>query len=194
MRLNREQRSTNHFHESLQGIADNSAKWWELIYVCPGLYRRNVVRNHFGSHPKAFPLQRCFKLCMSSFQCCSHCQAGDLLHHLLRKREDASRAIGSPWPNPAVSNERPATFLWLARPSSKLSKPIGSPRPMMFMQTSPANSISPELSHTRERVTYLAHELDRRWTDVSACRTTQDARLPVLVSGSHTSRRTGIKS
>ena len=25
------------------------------------LYRRNVMRKHFGSHPKAFPLQRCFK-------------------------------------------------------------------------------------------------------------------------------------
>src|SRR5215470_18539826 len=73
-----------------------------------------------------------------------NCQAGDLLHHLLRKREDASRAIGSPWPNPAASNERPASFLWLARPSSKLSKPTGSPRPMTFMHTSPAKSIRPE--------------------------------------------------
>ena len=24
-------------------------------------YRRNVARNHVGSHPEAFPLQRCFK-------------------------------------------------------------------------------------------------------------------------------------
>ena len=32
-----------------------------LLQVCPGLYRRDVARNHVGSHPKAFPLQRCFK-------------------------------------------------------------------------------------------------------------------------------------
>jgi len=31
------------------------------LHVCPGLYRRNVAHNHVGSHPKALPLQRCFK-------------------------------------------------------------------------------------------------------------------------------------
>jgi hypothetical protein len=31
------------------------------LQVCPGLYRRNVARNHVGSIPKVFPLQRCFR-------------------------------------------------------------------------------------------------------------------------------------
>jgi hypothetical protein len=32
--------------------ADNSAKWWELIYVCPGLYRCNAARGHLGFPPR----------------------------------------------------------------------------------------------------------------------------------------------
>lgn len=44
-------------------------------------------------------------------------QANDYLPHLSRKRADASRAIGVPWPNPAAANERLATLRWLARPS-----------------------------------------------------------------------------
>jgi hypothetical protein len=53
---------------------------------------------------------------------------------LSRKSIDASRAIGLPWPNPAAS---------LERPSSKLSKPTGSPSPMRLMHTSPATSFRP---------------------------------------------------
>jgi hypothetical protein len=71
------------------------------------------------------------------------CGACNFLPHLLRNRVDASRAIGLPWPNPAASNESRASLRWLARPSSKLSKPTGSPSPMRFMHTSPANSIRP---------------------------------------------------
>ena len=59
--------------------------------------------------------------------------------------ETARRIVGDrpAVANPAASNERLATLRWLARPSFKLSKPMGSPRPMMFMHTSPANSIRP---------------------------------------------------
>jgi hypothetical protein len=63
--------------------------------------------------------------------------------HLSPNRVDASRAIGAPWPNPTASNERLASLRWLARPSFKFSKPMGSPRPMTFMHTSPANSMRP---------------------------------------------------
>lgn len=69
--------------------------------------------------------------------------AEDSLPHLLRNCADAPRAIGLPWPNPAASNEKPASLHWLARPSSKFSKPTGSARPMRFMHTSPANSMLP---------------------------------------------------
>src|SRR5215472_13771113 len=76
-----------------------------------------------------------------------NCQAGDLLHHLLRKREDASRAIGLPWPNPAASNEKLASSRWLTRPSSKFSKPTGSPRPIMFVHTSAGKPFDPDAPH-----------------------------------------------
>ena len=52
---------------SLQRIADNSAKWWELIYVCPGLYRRNLVRNHFGSHPEGLTATTVFQALFCSY-------------------------------------------------------------------------------------------------------------------------------
>src|ERR1700722_18418663 len=50
-------------------------------------------------------------------------QARDFLHHLLRNRADASRTIGRHGRKPAASNERLASLRWLARPSSKFSKP-----------------------------------------------------------------------
>src|SRR5215472_9849221 len=69
--------------------------------------------------------------------------AGDFLPHLLQKRVDAPLIIGLPWPNPAASNDRLVSLRWLSRPSSKFSKPTGSPRPMRFVATSPENSIRP---------------------------------------------------
>ena len=71
------------------------------------------------------------------------CTSSRCLAYILRKRVDASRSRGFPWPNPAASNERLASLCWLIRPSSEFSKPTGSPRPMMFVHTSAANSIRP---------------------------------------------------
>jgi hypothetical protein len=68
---------------------------------------------------------------------CEHFRKPVDIAGVLRKHVDTSRAIHSPWPNPTASKERPATLRWLARPSSRLSNPTGSPRPMMFMHSRP---------------------------------------------------------
>jgi hypothetical protein len=68
---------------------------------------------------------------------------------LLRNCTDASRAIGLPWPNLTASNERPASLRWLARPSSKFSKPTGSPRPKGLCIHRPRKAFVPDATAAR---------------------------------------------